>query len=128
MITTLKLAGISALLSAGLVTGFSGPEQRVPAPSGKIFHDRAGDSAAASVALASIDPRALATVEVNRTGKTDRVRTREDVRCTDAAWLLVPADCAPNFDASPARTVELRAPGNVSSLIRDGEVKALASR
>ena len=129
VITTLKLAGLSAVLSAGLVTGFSGPEQKLGAEPAKVFYDRVSDGAAsARVTLAFVDPRALVPVDVNSAAKGDRTRTRQDVRCTDGAWLLVAADCLPNFDASPATTSELRGTGNVSALVRDGGNRAFASR
>ena len=127
VITTLKLAGLSAVLSAGLVTGFSGPEQKLGAEPAKVFYDRVSDGAV-SARVTMADPRALAPVDVNWAAKGDRTRTRQDVRCTDGAWLLVAADCLPNFDASPATTSELRGTGNVSVLTRDGGNRAFASR
>ena len=73
MITTLKLAGLSALLSAGLVTGFSAPEEKLGAEHAKVFYDRVSEDApSARLTLASVDPRALLPVEVNRAAKADR--------------------------------------------------------
>jgi hypothetical protein len=129
VITTLKLAGVSALLSAGLVTGFpiQGP-QPAPASSGKLFQDRVTDGiSVAAVAPVSAGSK-LARIDVNAAAKSDRVRTRPEIRCTDGAWVLVPADCVPNFDASSARTSEVRTSANNSSLVRDGGARVLASR
>jgi hypothetical protein len=129
VITTLKLAGLSAVLSAGLVSGITAPEQRLSSGSGKLFHDRVSDGlSTAPFTFASTDHRAIAPVQVNAAGKAHRVRTRQEVRCTDQAWLLVPADCVPRFDASSARTSEVRSSGNVSALIQGGALRALASR
>jgi hypothetical protein len=128
VITILKLAGLSAVLSAGLVTGFPGAEQ-APAPQpGKVFYDRVQDGAVPTTVLASIDPRALAAVDVNRSDKAHRIRTGDELRCTDHAWLLAAANCAPSFGLSSGRTSEVRSPGNVSVLIRDAAPGALASR
>ena len=128
LITILKLAGLSAVLSAGLVTGFPGAEQ-APAPQpGKVFYDRVQDGAAPTTVLASVDPRALAVIDVNRSDKGHRISAGEEVRCTDGAWLLVPANCTPSFDVSSGRTSEVRSPGNVSILVRDAAPGALASR
>jgi hypothetical protein len=129
MITTLKLAGLSAVLSAGLVTGFTAPEQKLGTEPAKIFYDRVMDGApSARMTLAAIDTRAFVPVEVNTLAKGDRARTGRDVRCTDMAWLLVPADCVPNFDPSSASTSEVRKPGNVSALIREPASRTYASR
>ena len=128
VITTLKLAGLSAVLSAGLVTGFPGAEQ-APAPQpGKVFYDRVQDGAAPATFLASVDPRALAPVDVNRADKGHPIRAGEEARCTDGAWLLLPANCVPSFDLLSGRTTELRRSGNVSILVRDAAPGALASR
>ena len=129
MITILKLAGLSAALSAGLVTGFTGPEQKLGTEPAKLFYDRVEDGAtSARITLASADPRALVPVDVNISAKGDRARTGRDVRCTDTTWLLLPADCVPNFDASSSTTSEVRSSGNVSFLVRAGGTRTVASR
>ncbi len=56
----LKLAGLSAMLSAGVVTGFSGPDQKLGAEPTKVFYDRVPEGPSARVTHASVDPRALA--------------------------------------------------------------------
>lgn len=128
MITILKLAGLSAVLSAGLVTGYTGPEQKLGTEPAKIFYDRVQDGAtSARVTLASADPRAFGPVEVNISAKGDRARAGRDVRCSDTAWLLMPADCVPNFETS-STTSEVRSNDNVSSLIRAGRTHTVASR
>jgi hypothetical protein len=43
MITVLKLAGVSAALSAGLVAGLDGAAPAGPGPSAKVYYDRVGD-------------------------------------------------------------------------------------
>jgi hypothetical protein len=129
VITTFKLAGVSALLSAGLVTGYPATApQPAPASGGKMFYERVTDApTVAAVAPASTAGK-LARIDVNSAAKSDRVRTRPEIRCTDGAWVLAPADCVPNFDASSARTSEIRTSANLSSLVRDGGPRTLASR
>ena len=109
VITTLKLAGLSAMLSAGLVTGFSGQDQQLaPAVSGKVFYERVTDAPlAASIALASARG-SLARVDVNVGAKSDLLR-------------------GPG-EASPSRTSEVRTAANVSTLVRNGSARALAAR
>ena len=117
VITTLKLAGLSAVLSAGIVTGYSGQEQKPGAQRAKVFYDRVSDDAApARVALASAEARALAPVQVNSAAKGDRARSRQDVLCTEGARLT--ADCVPGQEASSGPAIELRGAGNVSALVR----------
>ncbi len=118
VITTLKLAGISAILSAGIVSGFPGAERGADHPAGKLFYDRAGDPSPATFSFAAADPRALRSVDVNKSAKGDRGRVDGGARCTDQAWLLAAGDCRPNFDLSSGRTAELRTADNVSTLVR----------
>ena len=128
VITTLKLAGLSAVLSAGLVGGFSAPDGKLDtAAPAKLFYDRADGSAPASLTLASHDPRLQVATVVNRDAKGHRARVRQDVACTDGAWLMVAADCVPNFDQAGARTSEVRSSGNLSVVRRD-TVATLAAR
>ena len=117
MITILKLAGLSAVLSAGLVTGFSGPEHGQPTGSAKVFYDRLSDGGAPSpVTLAAVDPRALVPADVNTAAKGDRARARHDSPCGDGARRRITADCAPLAHAVPMAAA------------RDGASRTFASR
>lgn len=76
MITTLKLTGIGATLSAGFLSGFGADAVR-PAPlaGGKLYTERLSDDPAPRVALASA--AGGATVG-NAAGKGDRLRRAPD--------------------------------------------------
>lgn len=123
VITTLKLAGLSAILSAGLVSGFSGPDGKLDAAPAKLFYDRADGSSPATVTLAAHDPRLHAAPDVNRDAKGHRVRP--DIACTDGARLLAAADCVPNLDGAGAQASEVRSADRLS-IVRRGPVATLA--
>jgi hypothetical protein len=79
MITTFKAAGVSALLSAGLLAGFGGNPSPVADGPGKIFYDRvlegsAGGGSAVFTLAAGTDVTSGAALPVpNRVAKGDRL-------------------------------------------------------
>lgn len=110
MITLLKLAGVSALLSAGVVTAID--PTVIPAPvSTKIFHDRLPSEPVSNVVLAD----ASGTVQVAATTTTD---------CKSQAWPYVSGDCVAKSGEAGARkpvrtiTIERRDAPNTSTLVR----------
>jgi hypothetical protein len=70
MITTLKLAGMSAILSAGLLSGFTAPDAQLSAAPSKVYQDRLGES---SATFSTISASHAATEMVDRSAKGDRL-------------------------------------------------------
>lgn len=70
MITSLKLAGMSAVLSAGLLAGFPAIEAQQAANSTKLFQDRLGEGGLAVSAVSA----SLPTDIVDRSAKGDRLK------------------------------------------------------
>ena len=128
MFGLVKIAGISALLSAGIVTIYELPQAHRAAPvPGKMFTDR----------IAPADARALASVEALRgtapdgpaagpmlQGKGDRLWTDAGHDCAAQAWPHIARDCLTANDGTPIRTavrtitIESREGANVSVLAR----------
>ena len=111
MITILKLAGLSAVLSAGVMTAYEAP--KAPAPdSVKLFHDRIAPDAPVSFAEAS-------TAVPARAAMTDA-----SPNCAGQTWPYVARDCIAAADGAPARkvvrtiTIERRDAPNTSTLVR----------
>jgi hypothetical protein len=124
VITTLKLAGLSAILSAGLVSGFAGTEPKVGSTQGKLFYDRVGDTPTATAPISAASAR-LAYVDVNTAAKGDSVRVWPDLRCMDEAGV----SCAVRLDATRRPATEMREPAAaVSTLVRDAGATAVATR
>lgn len=74
MITTLKLAGMSAVLSAGLVSGFDADAVKPAAPgTAKIYTDRLPEPGNGRIVVAYADAHQPAIVS-NVAGKSDRLR------------------------------------------------------
>lgn len=111
MITILKLAGLSAVLSAGYVTAYEAP--KAPAPdSVKIYHDRIAPDAPLSFADASSALPAKA------------VMNDAAPNCAGQTWPYVAGDCIADRSGNPARkavrtiTIERRDAPNTSTLVR----------
>ncbi|WP_375457643.1 hypothetical protein [uncultured Enterovirga sp.] len=111
MITIFKLAGLSAVLSAGVVTAYEAP--KAPAPdSGKIYHDRIAPDAPISLADAS-------SVITQKTVMSDA-----SPDCGAQIWPYVASTCIANASDAPARkavrtiTIERRDAPNTSTLVR----------
>ena len=78
MITTLKLAGLSAVLSAGLVGGMSDPGTKAYPGGAKEFYDRVdGNPSSPSVGPMQVSRRTGATEAVNAAAKGGYLIPRE---------------------------------------------------
>lgn len=112
MITIFKLAGLSAVLSAGVVTAYEAP--RAPAPdSVKIYHDRiAPDAPVAPVAFAD-----ASSLLQQKTATSDA-----SPDCGAQAWPYVATSCISNAAATRkvvrTITIERRDAPNTSTLVR----------
>lgn len=119
MLEAVKVIGLSAVLSAGLVTASAIPGMPVSGPvNAKIYSDRVADAAG---------PRLVAyTVASARTTTT---QTRGDSlsvadRCADQAWPHIPHECLTAVGTATARksvrtiTIEQREGANTSVLVR----------
>ena len=113
MITILKLAGVSAVLSAGVVTAFEPPQAPV---SGKIYQDRIIAEPAGPVTLADASAATVQKV-ANDAGPSS------GPDCRAQAWPYVSRDCM-SADGNAARkavrtiTIERRDAPNTSTLVR----------
>lgn len=111
MITILKLAGVSAVLSAGVVTAFEPPQ--APAPvSAKIYQDRLVSEPAEKVMFADASSA--------KVSMTDASIGRD---CTAQTWPYVSRDCIATDATAPRRvvrtiTIERRDAPNTSTLVR----------
>jgi hypothetical protein len=126
MLNTAKIIGLSALLSAGIVTAYELPQAREAAPVAKKYTDRLPTTGAAvGPVVAYAVPAAPAAGEAKGDiRKGDLLRMQMDDRCTGAAWPNVPRDClvadAGATVRKPARTItiEERTTPSTSALVR----------
>jgi hypothetical protein len=114
MFGMIKIAGLSAVLSAGLVTGFA-PE---PATGGKLYQDRVAQSF--EDAAPSVRPVAFRLAAAETTGSIGKAA--QD--CTAQAWPNIAPECLSAASGTPARasvrtiTIEKRETPNTSTLVR----------
>lgn len=128
MFAIAKIAGLSAVLSAGIVTAYELPPARQVAPvSGKVYTDRILPADERSLR----EPKAggAAAAELPNTGvmvwgKGDRLWTDAGNDCAAQAWPQITRDCLAPRDGTPVRgavrtiTIESREGANVSVLAR----------
>lgn len=116
MITILKLAGLSAVLSAGVMTAYEAPKATAP-DSVKLYHDRIAPDAPVSFADASSAVAATAVATKASAGDASP-------NCAGQTWPYVASDCIADGAANPARkvvrtiTIERREAPNTSTLVR----------
>jgi hypothetical protein len=112
MIAILKIAGVSAVLAAGLVTALDWPRAREMAP--KAYLDRLPETEVAP-------PVAIAREASTRTAAIETAKA--DV-CAASAWPNIPRECLSGSDGAPARkairtiTIESRDGASTSVLTR----------
>ena len=108
MITLLKLAGVSAVLSAG-VGGALEPKQTLVPVSGKIYHDRLIAEPAAKTVLADASPAAIVS-NASASGPD----------CRAQAWPNISQSCISGGERRAVRsiTIERRDAPNTSTLVR----------
>jgi hypothetical protein len=128
MFELMKIVGLSAVLSAGVVTASemgSRPDQG--AASGKIYHDRvpAGEPGPAQALritrVASLDEGQGS--QASKGGKGDLLRNASQKACTSQAWPNIAPECLEAAGGMPVRsvrmiTVEQREGANTSVLVR----------
>jgi hypothetical protein len=119
MLEAIKIAGVSAMLSAGLVTASAIPGMPVTgAVNGKIYTDRVGETTAPRL-IAYAVPTASATAGT----RGDSLRLAAD-RCAAQAWPHIPQECLTSAGTAPVRktvrtiTVEQREGAGTSVLVR----------
>jgi hypothetical protein len=119
MLEAVKIAGLSAVLSAGLVTASAIPGMPVAgAVDGKIYTDRVADAAAPRL-VAYAAPSTATSVQ----SKGDSLRAGGD-RCAAQAWPHVPQECLTAVGTVAARksvrtiTFEQRQSDKMSVLVR----------
>jgi hypothetical protein len=114
MFGLIKIAGLSAVLSAGLVTAYT------PAPTdgGKLYHDRIAQSL--DDAGLALRPIALTLAAAETTGSVEKASQR----CGAQAWPNIAPDCLSAAAGTPPRasvrtiTIEKRGTPNTSMLVR----------
>ena len=125
MMQWIKIAGLSAILAAGVVTAFGDTGQAAPAP-GKLFHDRLLASSDMPEVRPETRSRVIAPALSDRSvasGKGDSL-TASKADCATQAWPYISAVClTPAGEArapQPVRTiaVETREGANTSVLVR----------
>jgi hypothetical protein len=127
MFPTLKIIGLSAVLSAGIVTAYELPQARDAAPSPK-HADRIlptlaepGSKTAAYHAAVSQD---VAREGTDGARKGDLLRARIADGCTGQAWPNISPECVMSASGTTARkpvrtiTIEERQGPNTSALVR----------
>ena len=125
MMQWIKIAGLSAILAAGVVTAFGDTGQAAPAP-GKLFHDRLLAFSDMPEVRPETRSRVVAPALSNRSvasGKGDSL-TASKADCAAQAWPYISAAClTPVGEARAPRpvrtiTVETREGANTSVLVR----------
>jgi hypothetical protein len=120
MLQTVKIVGLSAVLSAGLVTASAIPGMPISgAVQGKIYNDRVPPTAAPRFAYSAF------TAEPETTGSTRAgpLGGSPD-SCAAQAWPHIPQECLAPVAGAPIRktvrtvTVERREGANTSVLVR----------
>ncbi len=102
MITAIKIAGLAALLSTGLVTGLHGFAAAPAAGSGgKLYADRLSDGPAAPAILAT-----ASLADVNGAAKGDRLES-PSARPSAARWVMKQAALATRDAAGRTSTLAM---------------------
>ena len=128
MFGLIKIAGLSAVLAAGVVGADLLPKALASVPvSQKAFTDRLLPSDTTSrAAKVEIQPRFadLALRGTTGAGKGDRLRGEPGEGCAAQAWPNISQECLVSIDGTPIRkavrtiTLETREGANVSVLAR----------
>ena len=111
MFGLVKIAGLSAVLSASLVTAYA----PTPPSDGKLFHDRI--VAAPEDGGAAVRPLRLS--DADATGSIHKASNT----CASQAWPNIAPECLSAGSGAPARavrtiTIEKRDEANTSTLVR----------
>ena len=125
MFATIKMIGLTAALSAGVVTAYDLPEARDVAAPGKTYYDRILPSdpidAPKAIAVALVVPEHTGSVKQH--GKGDQLRGAEP-SCSGQTWPHISRDCLVSENGAPVRkpvrtiTIEKRESVNSSTLVR----------
>jgi len=132
MLSWIKIAGLSAILSAGVVTASGNTGQAAITP-GKVSYDRLPPSSDVPLELARWSARLPLPVLLLHSGKGDRWSAPSEADCSRQAWPYISDAClAPAGEARAWRsvrtiTVETREGANTSVLVRVPQ-PALAAR
>ena len=114
MFGLIKIAGLSAVLSAGLVTAYT----PAPADGGKLYQDRIAQSF--DDVGPAVRPVAFTLASAETTGSIDKASQR----CAAQAWPNIAPGCLSAAAGTPARasvrtiTIEKRETPNTSTLVR----------
>jgi hypothetical protein len=126
MFGTAKIIGLSAILSAAIVTAYELPQAREAAPVAKRYTDRVlpTEGASAQPAIAYAVPLSQSSVrETEGEGRKGDSLRRKEHRCADQAWPNISTDCVAAVNGAPVRkpvrtiTIEERT-ANGSTLVR----------
>ena len=104
MITLLKIAGVSAILSAGVVTAYEPATAALAPASGKIFAERLGEAAPRPILLAQATSAALPVVDRSAKGDAAPRHTAADA-CAGQAWPYVTPGCVAASNGAEIRKV-----------------------
>jgi hypothetical protein len=126
MIGVFKIAAVSAVLSAGVVTAHDISAARETVPGfGKLYIDRVAASDAASLkgAYAGVNPGDRRAVETAATGKGDSQREKPAQSCEAQTWPNIARHCIAASGSEPRKlvrtiTIESREGANTSVLTR----------
>jgi hypothetical protein len=113
MFGLVKIAGLSAVLSASLVTAYA----PTPPSDGKLFHDRI--AATPEDGGATVHPLAFRLGAADTTGSIEKASNR----CASQAWPNIAPECLSAGGGAQARavrtiTIEKRDEANTSTLVR----------
>ena len=126
MFELMKIVGVSAVLSAGLVTASEmQPQPAAEATGGKIYMDRVPEGEPARIwkaVYATERQDADQAVPTARDGKGDALGKVQKAGCASQAWPHIAPEClaGPDGQARGVRmiTVEQRQGANTSMLVR----------
>jgi hypothetical protein len=129
MFELMKIVGLSAVLSAGVVTASEmGARPDQGAASGKIYQDRIpagepGPAQALRITYVAGNLDEGQGSQVWKGGKGDLLRNASQKACTSQAWPNIAAECLEAAGGMPVRsvrmiTVEQREGANTSVLVR----------
>ncbi len=128
MFELLKIAGVSAVLSAGLVTASEIQPQPAAEPTGgKVYIDRVPEEGTARLSRAAYaaGPRdGDYGTQTLRDGKGDPLGKTPQGSCGSQSWPHITPECLTGTEGGPARgsvrmiTVEQRQGANTSVLVR----------
>ena len=123
MIQWIKIAGLSAILAAGVVTAFGGTGQAA-ITEGKLFQDRLPASSEIPEMRSEARGEPAVSGHGSVSGKGDRLSARTEADCSTQAWPYIAAEClTPAGEARSPRpvrtiTIETREGANTSALVR----------